>query len=126
MRDDPEGPGRVPSMGVSVDVVHSLSRLNRLGAGVELFWDQSLKAAPDISGFVPAVFLSHHLIFGRVDFNQRMGLYLAKPERIGQKHWLFQRYGLTYRFRGGLLLGADLKAHGHVAENIGLRLGWIF
>ncbi|MDN3689936.1 acyloxyacyl hydrolase [Cyclobacterium jeungdonense] len=126
MRDNPEGKGRVPAMGASVDVVHSLSRLNSLGAGAELFWDQSLKSAYGNQRLIPAVFLSHHLIFGRVDFNQRMGFYLVESKKIGQKRRFFQRYGLTYRFPTGFLLGADLKAHGHVAENIGLRLGWVF
>lgn len=125
-RDNPQGQGRVPAMGASVDVIHSLTRLNSLGAGAELFWDQSLKTDAGSEGLVPAVFLSHHLIFGRFDFNQRMGHYLVKPGEIGQKRRFFQRYGLTYRFSGGFLLGGDLKAHGHVAENIGLRLGWVF
>lgn len=126
LRDNPKGQGRVPALGLSVDVMHTISRLNSLGCGMELFWDQSLKSTYGNQTFIPAAFLSHHLIFGRVDFNQRMGLYLIEPENIGQKRRFFQRYGLTYQLPEGLVLGADLKAHGHVAENIGLRLGWIF
>ncbi|WP_154859242.1 acyloxyacyl hydrolase [Cyclobacterium xiamenense] len=125
-RDNPADTGRVPALGISMDLIHTLTRINQLGLGTELSWDQSLSSRAETQGFVPAAFLSHHLVFGRVDFSQRMGLYLTDPALIGQNHRFFQRYALSYWFPTGFVLGVDLKAHGHVAENIGLRLGWLF
>ncbi|WP_375582495.1 acyloxyacyl hydrolase [Cyclobacterium xiamenense] len=125
-RDNPSGSGRVPALGVSLALIQTLTRVNELGLGTEFSWDRSLSSRGEGQGFVPAAFISHHLVFGRVDFSQRMSLYLSSPDRTGRRHRWFQRYALSYRFPPGLVFGVDLKAHGHVAENIGMRLGWFF
>ncbi|MFO7826861.1 MAG: acyloxyacyl hydrolase [Cyclobacterium sp.] len=125
-RDNPEGSGRLPSMGIAADLIYAISRINNLGIGLESTWDQSLHIAEPESGLLLAPFISHHLTFGKIDFSQRMVYYLKKPEKYQEDKLFYQRYTLSYQFNSGFRMGADMKVHGHVAENIGFSAGWRF
>ncbi|SHM72165.1 Lipid A 3-O-deacylase (PagL) [Cyclobacterium lianum] len=125
-KDDPVGAGRLPAFGISADLTRSVSRINHLGIGIESTWDFSIRADGERTYWIPAPSVSHHLTFGKIDFSQRMAVYLSKPEGYQDGRRFYQRYSLSYQFENGFRLGADLKVHGHVAENIGLRTGWRF
>ncbi|MCU0402555.1 MAG: acyloxyacyl hydrolase, partial [Algoriphagus sp.] len=75
---------------------------------------------------IPGIYLENHFLFGRFDFSQRLGKYLHKPEGYRESEAFYQRYQLSYRVGKHLSLGAGLKAHGHVAEYLDLRMGWRF
>ncbi|MFC4871877.1 acyloxyacyl hydrolase [Negadavirga shengliensis] len=125
MRDDPVNPGRKPSFGVSAGSIYRIGRVNGLGAGAEINWDL---AANEISGSGNAAILgtyfSHHFLFGRFDFSQRMTWYIQKPVGYQPDRTFFQRYILSYEIFKGVRVGVGLKTHGHVAENIDFRIGW--
>lgn len=70
-----------------------------------------------------APFIAHHFTLGKTDFSQSMAIYFYKPENI-DNHRFYQRYILRYRVLSHLSAGIGLKAHGHVAENIDVRLAW--
>ena len=51
-----------------------------------------------------------------------MAFYLYKPFPSTSKSF-FQRYGIYYRIGKMVSLGFSLKAHGHVAEHMDMRIG---
>jgi len=125
-RQNPVRDDREFALGVGVGAYHTLTEINALGLGGEFIQDQSLNLAfEDESGFIAAPFVSHHLLFGRFEFAQRFAYYAAKPEGYND-HTFYQRYILQYRVWQGLHLGASLKTHGHVAENVDIRMQWKF
>lgn len=117
---------RKPSMALTGGAYKSITGINALGFGLELNRDFSFDGENGISNdLMPAPFISHHFLFGRVDFSQRMSYYAHKPN--GYNDYLFyQRYILQYKLWGKLGLAIGLKVHGHVAENVEVRLGWKF
>ncbi|EKB50465.1 acyloxyacyl hydrolase [Cecembia lonarensis] len=121
-----EQEARRPTFSLVLGAVKPLSAINGIGGGIELNKDYSLSVNNSrLEALMPSPYIAHHFLFGRFDFSQRIGVYTQKP--IGYVDNLFyQRYILKYRYFKNLSLGISLKAHGHVAENIDLRLGWAF
>ena len=117
---------RKPSFSVFSEALRPINRIQGIGAGVEMVLDFSLPVeASRAEAFMPAPFVAHHFLFGKVDFCQVMALYTLKP--VGYNDYTFyQRYILRYQILSSLHLGVSLKAHGHVAESIDVRLGWKF
>lgn len=119
------GEGRGAVLTLAGEAYRSLTAVNALGGGVELGKDYSGGKEENFGSTVMvAPFVAHHFTLGRIDFSQSMAFYLHKAEP--NDHRLFQRYVLRYQLRPSLYAGVGLKAHGHVAENIDLRLGWKF
>ncbi len=126
-RDAPEKDRRQPAMGLALGTYYQIGRVNAFGLGMETTLDRSLADGEEsIAGWLHTPYISHHFLFGRFDFSQRMGYYLSKPEHYQTDNLFFQRYVLSYKIWQDLRLGIELKAHGHVAENIGFRLGYGF
>lgn len=71
-----------------------------------------------------AVLLGADILFGRFSFLYQWGIYYYEP--FPARNRAYQRYGLNFRFSGKLYAGVNLKAHGHVADLMDLRLGFIF
>ena len=118
--------GRRPVVSLAAGAFRRLSTINALGGGLELNRDYSLKVQDSRwEGLMVAPFLAHHFLFGKIEFSQRMALYLNKPNGYNS-HNFYQRYILQYRVWRSLRLGMGLKVHGHVAENIDFRVGWRF
>jgi len=126
LRDNPTGNGRVGSFGVSADISYPIAYLNAIGGGLEANWDMAVKKQFDGNAFIPGVFIAHHLVFGKFDFTQRMALYLHKPDGYQSDKSFYQRYIINYQLPGNLKVGIGMKIHGHVAENIEMRLGYAF
>lgn len=118
---------RRPNLILSGGAFRRVSGIIGLGGGLELAQDFSLPIQVYRSeSLIPGIYLENHFIFSRFDFSQRMGKYLYKPEGYRESESFYQRYQLSYRVGMHLSLGAGLKAHGHVAEYLDLRLGWRF
>lgn len=118
--------GRLPTISVLVDRIKPLSSFNALGFGIELTKDFSLDVEQSRwEALMPAPFVSHHFIFGRLDFSQRFAVYTQKPLGYIDERF-YQRYTLHYRLFSNFSIGGSMKVHGHVAENIDFRLGWRF
>jgi len=115
-----------PSVSVVGGGLRRTSNVNAIGVGVEVNQDYSLqKRSGDYGKTISAPFISHHFLLGRFDFSQRMAWYYHQPEVLSE-HRFYQRYVLFFEIYSGLRIGFSLKAHGHVASNLDLRLGWQF
>ena len=126
-RDAPEKDRRQPAMGIALGTYYRIGKTNGFGLGMETTLDRSLSfGEEDAKGWLHTPFVSHHFLFGRFDFSQRLGFYIHKPENYQAEKLFFQRYVLSYQIWQKLRMGIELKAHGHVAENIGFRLGYGF
>lgn len=123
-RDDGSGRGAVLSL--AGEAFRSVTAINAFGAGLDVGKDYSLEQGQSFwPSLTVAPFVAHHFTLGRIDFSQWMALYLHKPEGYDD-HRFYQRYVLRYKMGNTFSAGVGLKAHGHVAENIDLRLGWRF
>jgi len=124
-RDAPTG-GHAANFNLNIGAYRKVLPVIGLGGGVELSYDFSVQNNEGEEGsFIPAVFIANHFLFGRFDFSQHFALYLNKPEDYMTDRSFYQRYTLHYMVSDRIRIGAGLKAHGHVAEYLDLRLGLI-
>ena len=103
--------------------------MHALGVGLEFSNDGSLKALarqhyPSFDHRVLSGLVQHHLLFGRFDFSQALGIYLHKE--YPNPHSIFQRYAIHYTLFEMLQLGLSLKAHTYVAEQMDIRVRVVF
>lgn len=116
-------------LGLAAGGLYHFSQLNALNLGVELVRDGAKKEVRERKGedydfHSIGLMLGHNFVFGRFTFNQQMGWYAYRPYPSDQAQF-YQRYELLYSL-GQLRIGTGLKAHGDTAENLDMRLGWIF
>ncbi|MCA1764081.1 MAG: acyloxyacyl hydrolase [Flavobacteriales bacterium] len=78
----------------------------------------------DADGHTSGVAVGHEFILGNYRFGQRFGAYLLKPDT--RKEDVYQRYSITYLYKDSWSFGVSLKAHGHVADFLDLRVGKVF
>jgi hypothetical protein len=117
------GHERKLEISLAASVYRPLNSINAAGGGMEFINNWAVpEPFIELTGLTIAPFISHHFLLGRFDFNQRMGFYLHRPEIVNFR--LYQRYALYYKLKPHLKLGFSLKAHGHRAENIDVRVGW--
>lgn len=127
LRGETQGENRQPLAGFTIGGYQRISAIQGMGMGFESQWDNSLHVLPnEPNGFIHATFIAHHFLFGKVDFSQRMGVYVKKPKIYEPDKSFYQRYVLSYLLKNSIRLGVALKAHGHVAENIEARVGYQF
>ena len=116
-------------IGIHAGFYRPIARMHGVGAGIELFHDNALKAqarqqSQSFDHRVASILVRHDFLFGRFDFSQALGFYLYKeystPDRV------FQRYVLQYLLVKGLQIGFSLKAHLDTAEQMDIRIGVIF
>ena len=118
--------GRKPNISLVFAGIKPLTNINGLGGGLEINKDFSLEVEQNrVEALMPAPFISHHFLFGKIDFSQRMAFYTHKPAGYND-YSFYQRYVLTYKVLDQFFIGIGLKAHGHIAEHMDLRLGWSF
>ena len=116
--------------GISGGLIRGLSNINGLLLGAEISYDASYKELSRRweTGFLPWVIslhLGNSFVIGRVTFTQELAYYVLKPSEVIDKS-VFQRYGLYYRLGKNLNAGFSLKAYGHVAEHMDVRVGIMF
>lgn len=125
---------RYPVIGAGIYYNYLAGRILALSAGTEWISDYSVKekirrlyvndpdAAPDHNR--AAVLLGIDLLFGRFSFLYQWGIYYYEPYQA--KNRMYQRYGLNFRFCEQIYLGINIKSHGHVADLMDARIGFIF
>ncbi|MCL6259611.1 acyloxyacyl hydrolase [Aquiflexum sp. TKW24L] len=125
-RDSDNGT-RQPNFTLAGGTYRKFTGIIGLGGGIEIAKDFSLPIQESrIEAVIPGIFLENHFLFGKFDFSQRMVKYLSKPLGYQEDREFYQRYTLNYLIGKNIRIGAGLKAHGHVAEYMDFRLGWIF
>lgn len=117
-------------LGLSGGGLWHFTNFNAINFGVELVRDGSFKEEAERNGsdydhHVIGIMLGHNFVFGRFTFNQQFGYYAYRPFPSVNRDF-YQRYELLYLFGKRYQIGTSLKAHGHVAENLDVRLGILF
>lgn len=117
-------------LGLSGGVLYHLTHTNAFNLGLELVNNQAYKARFDREGSnenhrTLGIVVGHNFVFGRLMFNQQLGWYAYKDHSAVDTS-IFQRYELLYSLTKNLQLGTSLKSHGHVAENLDIRIGYLF
>lgn len=105
------------------------ARMHAVGLGLEVVRDNALKERARRSGesidhHVVSGLIKHHLLFGRFDFSQALGIYFYKDYPTPDK--VFQRYAIYYKVLKKVQVGFSLKAHLYVAEQMDLRFRILF
>ncbi len=119
--------GRKRLIGIQAGLLKRLGTIYGINAGVEVIYDESNKQGDDQSdddgyhAFTGAAVIGNNLFFGRFHFNQQFAFYFERPTPTSKA--LYQRYSLDYFISSVVKVGVSLKAHGHVADNIDIRLG---
>jgi hypothetical protein len=115
---------------VTAAVGRRVNRKSNLLAGVEGFYDRSLKAQlqdttragvkqPDVKK--AGVFVGHELLFGRLAFVSHLGFYVYAPYKSST--FYYERLGLKYHFTDLLFGAVDLKIHRGAADVIEFKVG---
>lgn len=116
--------------GLAGGIQTQIAKLHAISSGLEIFRDNALREEAQHKGIEVAPYVlgwavGHHFLFGKFDFNQQLVYYLHKPFPFTDKHF-YQRYELAYQFMPDWLLGVSLLAHGDTAQNIDVRVGFVF
>lgn len=114
-------------IGMEGGIIKGLSNINGILAGMEFSYDGSFKEISDRLGedyapFVLSLHLGNAFVIGRITFTQQLAYYACRPFPSTSKSF-FQRYGIYYRIGKMVSVGFSLKAHGHVAEHMDMRIG---
>lgn len=114
-------------LGISGGILYHLTQTNAVNGGFEFISNGAYKAAAekqdlDYDHHEINFLVGHNFVFGRITFNQQLGVYLYRPFPSTSKD-IFQRYELLYQLGDKFQIGTSLKAHGHVADNFDLRFG---
>ncbi|MBD2768732.1 acyloxyacyl hydrolase [Hymenobacter sp. BT664] len=115
---------------VTAAVGRRVNRKSNLLAGVEGFYDRSLKAQladttragikqPDVKK--AGVFVGHELLFGQLAFVSHFGFYVYAPYKSSTAY--YERLGLKYHFTNFLFGAVDLKIHRGAADVIEFKVG---
>jgi hypothetical protein len=117
------------SIGVRASASKQLSRYYALNAGAEIISDYAIKeiirrSDLDMDFRRAAVTLGQDFLFGQTIFTQYFGIYVYSPYKARNR--TYQKYELSYRINEKLYAGVFLKAHAHVAELMGVQIGYIF
>jgi hypothetical protein len=120
---------RKPMLGVNGGFYKPFARMHGIGLEMELVHDWSLKeknkqSAEYIDHRIISGLLRHHFLFGKFDFSQALGFYLYK--KYPTQDNVFQRYLLEYRITKNIQLGFSLKAHLTTAEQMDMRISYVF
>lgn len=117
-------------LGVELGLLKPIGLNHGLSIGFEILsdgsWSESgRRDSKDYSPLSASILAGHHFLIGQFSFSQQIGIYTLKDFPNTPDDW-YQRYGLSYMANKNIQLGFTLKAHGHVAEILDLRLGWVF
>ncbi len=121
---------RKPFYGLLFGVLKPVSNINGISFHFETWRDEAVaEEIKRVGGtqdfhFITAL-LGHNFLLGNFIFNQQMGFYIYEPFDINPGKF-YQRYEMLYGFTNGLQLGCSLKAHGHIAYHLDLRVGFAF
>ncbi len=114
-------------VGLEGGIIKGISNINGLLGGTELSYDGSYRELSNrlpgnYSPFVLSLHAGHVFAVGRFSFTQQMAFYVFHESPSTSKSF-FQRYGMFYNIGKLVSLGFSMKAHGHVAEHMDIRIG---
>jgi hypothetical protein len=107
-------------VGAGIYYNYLIARILAFNAGTEWISDPAFASGHHRA----AILLGFDLLFGRFSFIHQWGWYYFAPNPA--MHKVYQRYGLNLRFTERLYAGINIKAHGHVADLMDVRLGICF
>jgi len=114
-------------IGLEGGVIKGITNINGILLGMELSYDGSYRemsnrVMENYSPFIVSLHAGHAFVIGRFSFTQQMAYYAFRDYPSTSKSF-FQRYGIFYNFGKLISLGFSMKAHGHVAEHMDVRIG---
>jgi hypothetical protein len=125
------GPNRVTYLitGLEFSYLHQFSRVSSWDAGLEWTYhgaNRQLMANDTIDGSPHQLNLlaGHAFVMGKFTFSQQAGIYLYRDYE-NTPDW-FQRYGVQYYITDHFSVGSNIRVHGHVAEFLDFRIGYVF
>jgi hypothetical protein len=122
---EPEGiEDKASVLGLMAEYHDQFARINGWSAGVMGELDTSRPGSLSLKKGRLSAVAGHHFILGRFDFGQTAGVYLLRGHST-HSPW-FQYYTLDYGLSDLMEVGVGLKAHGKVAEYLGVRLSFSF
>lgn len=115
------------SPGLEIKWSKQFARVNAYTLGGEVMYDNGtgyvLEQGGDGASPVKAgLAVGHEFLLGKFLFSQQFGVYLNNPNPMHPD--VYQRYGLVYRINNNFSTGISLKAHGHVANFLDVRVGF--
>ena len=124
--EEPEDNLFLVSPGLEIKWSKQFARVNAYTVGGEIMYDNGtgyvLEEEGDSTTPIKAgLAIGHEFLLGKFLFSQQFGVYLNNPNPMHAD--VYQRYGLVYRINNWLNAGINLKAHGHVANFLDLRVG---
>jgi hypothetical protein len=114
-------------VGLEGGLIKGITNINGFLLGAEFSYDGSFHEISDrvqeqYSPFVASIHAGHAFVIGRFSFTQQMAYYAFRDFPSTSKSF-FQRYGIFYNIGKIISLGFSMKAHGHVAEHMDVRIG---
>jgi hypothetical protein len=117
-------------IGLEGGIIGAITNINALLGGIEFWYDGLINEEINRgyltgSPFVFSISAGHAFIFGRYSFTQQIAWYAYNTNPTSDSSF-FQRYAMYWLFGKNISAGFSLKAHGHVAEYMDIRLGAVF
>lgn len=124
--EEPEDNLFLFSPGLEIKWSRQFARVNAYTLGGEIMYDNGTgyvldQDGDDSSPVKAGLAGGHEFLLGKFLFSQQFGVYLSNPNPMHAD--VYQRYGLVYRINKKFNTGINLKAHGHVANFIDVRVG---
>ncbi len=118
---------KYPIIGLTFRFSRQVSRINAINIGAEVLNDWRYKEKmqrenKNTDHRLAGLMIGNDFLLGKFVFYQQFGLYVYNPHK---DETFFQHYGLLFRFNNCLAFGIGLKAHGHVADFLNIRVGFI-
>lgn len=115
------------NLGVEAGFMRPVSSINAFLGGFDLYYhgarvEAGRRQNEEIVPLHGSLTLGHALVFGKFSFTQQAGYHLYQPDILVDKLF-FQRYALYYQLGKWLTAGVSLRAHGHVADHMDVRIG---
>jgi hypothetical protein len=117
-----------PMATLSAGYYRQIGRINKLGGGIDLFYDASLERNnPEGLPFHwllrQGFFVGHELLIDNFSLVVQQGMYGYRKMNLHQKY--YSRLGIKYHFKPGLFLSISLKAHWGKADYIEWGMGYL-
>ncbi|NOZ48225.1 MAG: hypothetical protein GXO79_15830 [Chlorobi bacterium] len=114
---------------LAINYAFSINNKRKLGVGLDLFYDESLKSVYINEGvnyknsyrFRPGYHLSQDLLFGKFSFLLETGWYFTTHYK--NDYTFYHRLGLKYRFSKNFFILYALKTHWATADYMELAIG---
>ncbi|NBC84550.1 MAG: acyloxyacyl hydrolase [Bacteroidetes bacterium] len=125
-----KGHARYWVRGITTQLSFPVGRINAVTAGLEFAINGANKKKIEQETNIPnttdhkylAVVGGHEWLFGRFNFGIQLGAYIYSPYKHPDP--VYHRWNLTYYFTDHIFAGINLKAHYHVADFLGIRMGY--